>query len=183
MRDKISIPRVQLLHPAVRAEVIAGIDKAEAGFNSRMAVRIVQGLRTIEEQNKLYAQGRTAPGPKVTNAKGGRSYHNYGTAFDFALMYDTDWNGTYETLSWDINKDGDLDGQKDWLEVVKIFVDMGWRWGADWDQDGLTKAMGDKDEHLVDSPHLEKRFGLTTQQMYDRYLAKSFIPGTQYIKL
>jgi peptidoglycan L-alanyl-D-glutamate endopeptidase CwlK len=30
----------------------------------------------------LYAIGRTKPGKKVTKAKGGTSYHNYGLAFD-----------------------------------------------------------------------------------------------------
>lgn len=40
------------------------------------------GTRTVEEQNRLFAQGRTAPGPKVTDAKGGLSTHNYGIATD-----------------------------------------------------------------------------------------------------
>ena len=31
----------------------------------------------------LYAQGRTTAGPKVTNANGGQSAHNYRLAFDF----------------------------------------------------------------------------------------------------
>lgn len=39
--------------------------------------------RDIESQNALYAQGRTVPGNKVTNAKGGQSFHNYHVAFDF----------------------------------------------------------------------------------------------------
>jgi hypothetical protein len=58
------------------------------------------GLRTIEEQNGLYAKGRSTPGepcadPKpcakhplglvVTNAKGGESAHNYGCASDWTL--------------------------------------------------------------------------------------------------
>lgn len=41
------------------------------------------GIRTYEEQNKLYAQGRTVPGKVVTQAKGGESYHNFGIAVDF----------------------------------------------------------------------------------------------------
>lgn len=44
------------------------------------------GLRTYEEQNALYAQGRTAPGNKVTNAKGGFSNHNFGIAFDIGIF-------------------------------------------------------------------------------------------------
>ncbi len=56
-----------------------------------------QGVRTVDEQNGLYAKGRTtAPiGPEhiVTNAKGGYSAHNYGCATDW-VFYD---NGV---LTW-----------------------------------------------------------------------------------
>lgn len=38
--------------------------------------------RDAEEQNRLYAQGRTAKGSKVTNAKAGQSMHNYRLAYD-----------------------------------------------------------------------------------------------------
>lgn len=47
---------------------------------------ITSGRRTIEEQNKLYAQGRTAEGKVVTNAKGGSSPHNFGYAADLAPL-------------------------------------------------------------------------------------------------
>jgi peptidoglycan LD-endopeptidase CwlK len=40
------------------------------------------GGRTMDQQAKLYAQGRTAPGPIVTNAPPGSSYHNFGAAVD-----------------------------------------------------------------------------------------------------
>jgi len=43
---------------------------------------VISGLRTWPEQQKLYAQGRTKPGVKVTNAKKGESAHNYGVAGD-----------------------------------------------------------------------------------------------------
>ena len=49
-------------------------------------LRVVQGLRTKEQQDALYAQGRTAPPPPkgkiVTDARGGHSMHNYGLAVD-----------------------------------------------------------------------------------------------------
>ncbi len=41
------------------------------------------GYRSVAEQDALYAKGRTAPGGKVTNAKGGFSAHQYGAASDF----------------------------------------------------------------------------------------------------
>lgn len=43
-------------------------------------------LRTLEEQTRLYEQGRTTPGPIVTYAKAGESAHNYGLALDFVPM-------------------------------------------------------------------------------------------------
>lgn len=42
--------------------------------------------RSPEEQNELYAQGRTKPGKRVTNAKGGQSWHNWRRAFDFVPL-------------------------------------------------------------------------------------------------
>lgn len=158
MRDAITAGRIALLHPAIRTEVASTIDAIEANFPENVKVRIVQGLRTIDEQNALFAQGRTKPGQIVTNAKGGTSYHNYGLAFDFAIMYDKDNNGSYETLSWDINYDFDKDGVKDWQEVVKAFEAKGWEWGGKW-------------RTITDDPHLQKTFGFTWRELLERYNA------------
>jgi peptidoglycan L-alanyl-D-glutamate endopeptidase CwlK len=156
MRDKISEQRAKLLHPKVRDEVKQLIENAEAGLPANMAVRIVQGLRTIDEQNALYAQGRTKPGSIVTNAKGGSSFHNYGLAIDFAILTDKDGNGSFEDLSWDIKRDNDKDGTADWLEVVKVFEAAGWSWGGKWSS-------------IKDYPHLEKTFGYTWRQLLEKY--------------
>jgi peptidoglycan L-alanyl-D-glutamate endopeptidase CwlK len=82
------------------------------------------GFRSWEEQNKLYALGRTVKnvdatpekpmGGKVTNAKGGQSFHNHGIAADFALDKDTtreglqpDWNfESYRILAEEAQKLG-----------------------------------------------------------------------------
>lgn len=55
------------------------------------------GYRSVEEQNALYAKGRSAPGPKVTNAPGGKSMHNYGLAADSARFYlvDDKWTDSW----------------------------------------------------------------------------------------
>lgn len=52
-------------------------------------------LRSNDEQAKLYAQGRTAPGHIVTNAPAGRSAHNFGLAIDVVPVVNgkPDWNG------------------------------------------------------------------------------------------
>ena len=49
----------------------------------RLDVIITSTFRDNECQQFLYAQGRTRPGPKVTNAMPGQSFHNYRVAFDF----------------------------------------------------------------------------------------------------
>jgi peptidoglycan L-alanyl-D-glutamate endopeptidase CwlK len=49
-------------------------------------VLITSTYRDAESQNALYAQGRTKPGKKVTNAKGGQSFHNWKCAFDFVPL-------------------------------------------------------------------------------------------------
>jgi peptidoglycan L-alanyl-D-glutamate endopeptidase CwlK len=57
-------------------------------------VRILSGTRTYAEQDALYRKGRYGnPEPKVTNAKGGRSNHNFGIAWDIGLFE----NGKYIT--------------------------------------------------------------------------------------
>lgn len=47
-----------------------------------------QGFRTFASQDALYAQGRTAPGPVVTNAFAGESAHNYGCGTDWIIWTD-----------------------------------------------------------------------------------------------
>lgn len=51
-----------------------------------VAVRVICGTRSYAEQDALYAQGRTKPGKKVTNARGGYSNHNFGTAVDLGIF-------------------------------------------------------------------------------------------------
>lgn len=55
--------------------------------------------RTIAQQDKLYAQGRTTKGDIVTKAKGGQSPHNFGLACDLCPL---DKNGN---LWWDAPDD------------------------------------------------------------------------------
>ena len=59
-------------------------------------VIITSTYRDNESQDALYAQGRTTSGPRVTNAKAGESFHNYGVAFDFVPIVNgkADWNNT-----------------------------------------------------------------------------------------
>lgn len=49
-------------------------------------IRYHSGRRTCAEQDKLFAQGRTAPGAIVTNARGCQSWHVLGRAVDFDFV-------------------------------------------------------------------------------------------------
>lgn len=61
-------------------------------------IHVTQGLRTWDEQEKLYQQGRTTPGKIVTNAPAGSSYHNFGLAVDLVPLESAgkpDWNAEH----------------------------------------------------------------------------------------
>lgn len=80
---------------------LALVEKLLANCSARGAqYYCICGTRTVQEQNDLYAQGRTKPGPIVTKAKGGESYHNFNVAADFAPDKDQDRAG----LQPDYNK-------------------------------------------------------------------------------
>ena len=147
MRDIISFQRCQLLHPKVRQEVTDTITRVESKWPENYAVRVVQGLRTIEEQNALYAKGRTAPGSIVTNAKGGKSFHNHGLAFDICMMI----NGK---VSWVVDAH--------WMELVAEFKALGWVWGGDF-------------KSIKDYPHFEKSYGFKVSTLYTMYKPGKYV--------
>jgi peptidoglycan L-alanyl-D-glutamate endopeptidase CwlK len=79
------------LTPAMKDKCCQFIQKCkEAGVD----VIITSTYRDFESQDALYAQGRTKPGSKVTNARAGESYHNYRIAFDFCPVVNgkAQWN-------------------------------------------------------------------------------------------
>jgi peptidoglycan LD-endopeptidase CwlK len=61
-----------------------------------VTIRVTQGLRSFEEQDTLYQQGRTTSGRVVTNAPAGHSWHEFGLAVDVVPMDPLpDWNVTH----------------------------------------------------------------------------------------
>lgn len=54
-------------------------------------VKVISGFRSFEEQNEIFAQGRTTPGEIVTKARAGFSMHNYGFAYDVGIFDDSDY--------------------------------------------------------------------------------------------
>lgn len=123
MLDAINEKRVASLHAPFQTLVRQFLDEcAKAGYR----LRVTYGLRTLDEQAALYAQGRTASGKVVTNAKPGQSPHNYAAALDVVFLDakgQPDWNGP-------------------WAAIGAIGEKLGLVWG------GHFKT-------LVDRPHFE----------------------------
>ena len=136
--DKYTEKRINKLHPSVREEAHKIIEECDKALTGKAKIRVTQALRTNKEQDDLYAIGRTKPGKKVTNARGGQSIHNYGFAVDICLVIDS------KTASWDTVKDWDNDQVADWYECVKIFAKYGWDWGGNW-------------KKFKDLPHFDKK--------------------------
>jgi peptidoglycan L-alanyl-D-glutamate endopeptidase CwlK len=149
--DKISLDRIAKLHPKIRDEAKEIIESLWA---LEIKVRVTQGLRTIAEQDALYAQGRTTKGSTVTQARGGYSFHNYGLALDFCLL-------TEKGASWSESIDTNHDNEADWKQVVNAFIDSGWEWG---------------DRGYVDKPHVQKVFGTTPKQLFIKSQGKILYP-------
>jgi peptidoglycan LD-endopeptidase CwlK len=141
--DKVSIDRIYLLHPLLRESAMVILKECYA---AKVWVRYTFTLRTIAEQNAIYAQGRNGnPGKIVTKAKGGLSWHNYGMAIDIALLVDKNNDGKSEAVSWDQTLDMDGDKISDFNEVARIFKAHGWEWGKEvvgpWDAGHFQKRL------------------------------------------
>lgn len=171
--DKLSVQRIELLNPLVRESALAVLSEIDERLTSRAKVRITYTLRTYKEQQDLYNLGRTVVNPDgkskskpkgniVTNAQAWQSIHNYGLAFDIALIIDG------KTASWDTVKDWDQDGVSDWIECVAVAKKHGWEWGGDW-------------KTFKDMPHFQKDFGYSWQKLQDLRNRGRFIPGTEYV--
>jgi peptidoglycan L-alanyl-D-glutamate endopeptidase CwlK len=84
---------------------------------------VVEGVRSLERQKALYAQGRTQPGPIVTRADGTRvdqcthspQADGYGHAVDFAFQGESPWDATHP-----------------WPLLGAMARALGLTWGGDW---------------------------------------------------
>ena len=139
---------VTQLHPRLQEKINLLQKKcAQKGIT----IRATECLRTTKEQDALYAKGRTAPGPKVTNASGkdAKSMHQWGVAVDIVIDMDAD-------------KDGDVDIRDLYnvklLNVVgKIGESIGLEWGGSW-------------KSIVDKPHFQlPDWGSTPAKLKAKY--------------
>lgn len=135
--DLVSENKINSLHPLVRDKAREFINKAE---KEGIKLRVTSAHRTYAEQDALYSQGRTKSGSIVTNAKGGQSNHNFGTALDVVPIK----NGKAE---WNT---------KDWDKIAVIGKSVGFQWGGDW-------------KGFVDKPHFEMSFGNSLAQLRQKY--------------
>lgn len=87
--DSRSESRLAGVHPSLLEVARRHIGQLQA---EGIDARVISGYRSYAAQDALYARGRTAPGPRVTRARGGESYHNFGVAYDIAIY---DESGRY----------------------------------------------------------------------------------------
>ncbi len=106
--ELINNPRLRGTHPNLQTKAVKLLEMAKA---DGITLLITQGLRTFAEQDALFRKR-----PKVTNARGGQSMHNYGVAFDVAVMV----NGK---ISWD---------EKLYRGLGKYAEQVGLEWGGNW---------------------------------------------------
>lgn len=156
MKDAISGLRIEKLHPFVREDFRNFIIDAEQALG--ITLRVVQGLRTLAEQDELYSHGRTKLfdqyGTKlgiVTNARAGQSYHNYGLAIDVAELKDG-------KINWDFN----------YHFLIPYSEKYNLVWGGNF-------------HTIMDKPHFEKTFWLDWKELLQKHTHKNFIIGTQYV--
>jgi peptidoglycan LD-endopeptidase CwlK len=114
-RSEGNIRSLQLDAQELARSSLAAIRRRLAGDG--MDARIISGTRTYAEQNALYRQGRGGnPGNRVTNARGGQSWHNFGLAWDIGIFD----GGAYVT------KGGP------YAQVSSAGKVAGVEWGGDW---------------------------------------------------
>lgn len=108
---------------------------------------VVTTHRSVSEQQRLYAQGRTQPGPIVTKVDGVRrkSKHNYNPARAMDLC---PWKPGVG-LDWNDRESFSVMGGI----LLGIAHEKGIRvrWGGNWDADEYFRERGDN----WDLPHLE----------------------------
>lgn len=123
--DPRSETAIATLLPEARPMARALVQKAAA---SGIQIKVISGTRSFAEQDALFAKGRTAPGPKVTNARGGFSNHNFGIAFDIGVFSGNKY----------------LPESPKYKAVGVLGMELGLEWGGNWTT-------------IVDQPHFQLR--------------------------
>jgi len=115
--DSRSEEKLAKVHPllAERVRKLVGL--------TALDLRVVQGLRTYAEQDALFHQK-----PKVTNARGGFSNHNFGLAVDLCPFKNDkpDWNDAeaFNEIGKYVHEMGGLEWGGDWKFVDRPHVQL-----------------------------------------------------------
>lgn len=110
------------LHPQARSRAERMLAHASA---AGIVLLVTSTYRSAEEQAALFAQGRTAPGPIVTSAKPGSSYHNVRRAIDVAIL-------SPETGTLDWRWMGSAAAMPLWERLARLAEGLGLHWGGRW---------------------------------------------------
>jgi peptidoglycan LD-endopeptidase CwlK len=118
---------------------------------SRVDFRVIEGVRTPARQQKLYAQGRTAPGPKVTWTLNSNHFvkpaTGYGHAVDL-LPAPYDWKLEDPKSTPEMDDNFALVASAMYQAAAELNIRI--RWGANWDGDKQWREKGE-----TDNPHFE----------------------------
>ena len=156
------------LHPVLQLK--AANLKQLASDRFGLNVIFTDTLRTGAEQDAYYAQGRQdvntvnalrrlanmAPITQsanriITRASKGSSWHEYGLAFDIAIV-----DPTGRKIVWDNTSDWNQDSVDDWAQVGSLGDEVGLEWGGNFTS-------------IYDAPHYQDRMGLTIAYMKANY--------------
>jgi peptidoglycan L-alanyl-D-glutamate endopeptidase CwlK len=107
-----------------------------------ITIEVISGLRSWAQQAALYAQGRTKPGPIVTKARPGSSWHNYGLAIDLGLFA----AGKY------LDSADPKRADRIYRELGALAATRGIEWAGTW-------------KTFTESPHFQNRFGMTLAEL------------------
>ncbi len=106
------------LIPEAQATARVWLAKAQAFLSQKgLEVKIICGTRSYAEQDALYRKR-----PRVTNARGGYSMHNFGIAFDIGIFQ----NGKYLD---DVSKTADVQYK---AVYTACGAPDGMEWGGNW---------------------------------------------------
>lgn len=142
--DAPSRAKLRLVYPDLAVRVVRVFQ--DMGVLHGRGMRVSEGVRTIEYQARLYAQGRTSPGPVVTFAKPGDSHHHYGCALDACFTGPDPYLAKMKTVEADFL----------WKEFGRLAQAHGLVWGGIWDK-------------FMDRPHVQSTYGFTLREIQAFY--------------
>jgi peptidoglycan L-alanyl-D-glutamate endopeptidase CwlK len=129
---------LNLLYPSFAAKVSKLLEICRS---IDIPILIYCGLRTAEEQDALYQQGRNGTGKTVTNARAYESLHNFGLAVDFCKNV----------------KGQEYTDEKFFLKVGEFAESLGLIWGGRWTK--FKDMPHIEDRTFGDALELKKKFG------------------------